>query len=254
MVDPSKPLDKLYLYIWIDILGFGDKLKRGNEDIFDDLFRKREKLAKKFTNEGDIQSEVILLISDSLLIVCDLDRIEPRKLFDNLARLQIEFILEEKEFMRGGMAVGRVSQAKLKELREKNNNRIEEVFLISDGLVKAYELESKNVLWPVVATTDEVLDEIRKVNHIDDVNESFDLERVRGTNHGVIYIVDFLKYLEDEDKRNDFEYLLWENLKKFENNKRVFDKYMWLLEYYQVKFDSKIRTDKCKNYTDGILL
>ena len=144
-----------FIYIWIDILGFREELKTEDEDIYERLFKIRDKFNNKFS-ESEINAEEIFSISDSLVIVCNLS-INLNQLVEVLARLQIGFILEQKKLIRGAIAIGRIAQ----KLYYENKDRKRDVFLISNGLVEAYKLESQYVNWPIIATTDEVLKKIR---------------------------------------------------------------------------------------------
>jgi len=234
-----------FIYIWIDILGFREELKTEDEDIYERLFKIRDKFNNKFS-ESKINAEETFSISDSLVIVCNLS-VNLNRLIEVLAKLQIEFILGQEKLIRGAIAIGRIAQ----KLYYENKDRKRDVFLISNGVLEAYKLESQYVNWPIIATTDEVLKKIRQLQKIPNDDELFNLKRIFGKNNGFMYFIDFLQYLPDE-KRNHFEIFLKENIRKFENEKTIFEKYYWLLRYYEKKFG--FQNDFLESFTNGVLL
>ena len=127
-------------------------------------------------------------ISDGLVIVCNLS-VDLNQLIEVLAKLQIEFILDQKKLIRGAIAIGRIAQ----KLYYENKDRKRDVFLISNGVLEAYKLESQYVNWPIIATTDEVLKKIRRAKNIPNNNELFNLKKIFGKNNDFMYFIDFLQ-------------------------------------------------------------
>jgi hypothetical protein len=234
-VDPTDNVptrENKYIYIWIDILGFRDeleRLERNDKKIYQDLFDIREKFFEKFQVGLKSYTEDIFQISDGLVIVCKIG-IDFSVLIEAIARSQMKFILERKKLIRGGISLGTISE----ELYNENNKRKSDVFLISNGLINAFKLESEYVRWPVIATSEKELREIREEKSIYNKNELFGLKRMFGTNIGFLYFIDFLEELPDNRKK-EFEDFLEGNIRKYENEKRIFEKYYWLLKYYKKK-------------------
>ena len=224
MPSTSVPNDK-YIYVWIDILGFRNELEKGSEKIYKDLFDIREEFFSKF-NKLRKYTKDIFQISDGLVVVCNVE-IDFKELMELIAKLQIEFILEREKLIRGAISLGTIS----KELYKQRKN---DVFLISDGLVKAFKLESEYVMWPVIATTEEFLKEVRDIKKIPNKNELFGLKRMFGTSSGFLYFIDFLEKLPDS-KKQKFEKFLEDSIREYENEKHIFEKYYWLLKYYMKK-------------------
>lgn len=217
-----------YIYIWLDILGFRNELEKGNEEIYNDLFDIRDKFFDKF-QELKVYTKESFQISDGIVFVCE-TTINFKKLIEIISKLQMEFILEKKKLIRGAISLGTISK-KLYE-NEKYEKRKSDIFLISNGLANAYKLESEYIIWPVIATTEEILNGIRKFNH-SDKNELFGLKRMFGKG-SILYFVDFLENISSE-KRVKFEEFLENSIKEYKGQKRIFEKYYWLLKYYMKK-------------------
>jgi len=201
-------INNKFLYIWIDILGFRNDLSTESEEIYNKLFDIRNSFKRHF--EG-LNLEVIISISDGLLLVWDLKKNKLSKIFHQLAKLQIEFILKYKYVIRGAISVGVISNG-LYNLNKKNKD----IFLISNGLVKAYEMESKEIKWPIIATNYETIEKLRKIKRINNNNEFFGLQKINGNNEMYLYMIDFLEYL-DEDKQIEYENFLLGKLNAHQN-------------------------------------
>ncbi len=255
-------INNKFLYIWIDILGFREDLN--NPKIYDDLFKIREEFKNCFAIE-EIKAKAVVSISDGLVLVWELSELtsnEITKIFDALGKLQMQFILEQKKVLRGAIAIGDVSINLYRKFTKNQNNQqenqkeeLKDIFLISNGLVKAYIMESKDIKWPIIATTYEVLEEIRKFLRIDNETEQFGLKKINGNNHFYLYMIDFLSL--EEEKLIEYEDFLLSKLNEYANskndkNKSIFDKYYWLLKYLEKKYNfNKKRFNK---FYDGVLI
>ena len=100
-----------YLYIWIDILGFGDFVKKGNSETYEKMINLVNSFRNKFS-KIEITPEILIPISDGIVVVFELNKIE--LIFETIAKTQLEFILQEQEFLRGGFAVGTIAYEKYK--------------------------------------------------------------------------------------------------------------------------------------------
>ena len=235
-----------YLYIWIDILGFGDFVKKGNSETHEKMINLVNSFRNKFS-KIEITPEILIPISDGIVVVFELNKIE--LIFETIAKTQLEFILQEQEFLRGGFAVGTIAYEKYKEI-EKNptpdkDNKKQTIFLVSNGLVDAYNIESNLISYPIIGTT---IETIKNINS--DINY-FNLKKINGKNGGLLYVIDFLGYLEEAEKEK-FEKIICEKLKQFSDNEKILQKYIWLLKYYEAKFNKKGKL--CNEYLKDVLL
>jgi len=243
---PGEIEKKKFLYVWVDILGFRNELLRKDENIYNRLFEISNKFKEHFTSST---IETIISISDGLILVWNLDDNNIDEIFNQLAELQMQFILEYGYVIRGAISVGIISNELYKMYLHEENN---DIFLISNGLVKAYEMESKDIKWPIIATNIKTLEELRSIKRIVNEREFFGLQKINGNNEMYLYMIDFLEYL-DEDKHIEYENFLLTKLSENKTNKRIFDKYYWLLEYYKNKTNKDI-FEKFKEFYDGVLI
>jgi len=242
---PEEIEKKEFLYIWIDILGFRNELSTEDEKIYNKLFDIRNAFKQHFKK---LNLETIIPISDGLLLVFNIKENKLNEIFLSLARLQIEFILEYKYVIRGAVSIGTVSNSLYYE-----NNREKDIFLISNGLVKAYEMESKEIKWPIIAIDYETIEKLREIKRINNNNEFFGLQKINGNNEKMyLYMIDFLEYL-DESKQIEYENFLLTELNAHQNNRKIFEKYYWLLEYYKKKTNNNV-FEKFIEFYDGVLI
>lgn len=214
-----------YLYVWLDILGFSDILDK--QDSYKELIN----ILKDFRNKFESMELTIktLTISDGIVLIFELenDIYSLAEIFKNIAKIQEEFVLEKKYLLRGGMAVGTI---------EENEQDDGLKYLISNALSKAYNLESKFVKYPVIATSET---EIKKLNEFYFAEEGLDdfgllksySASSKSEKNEHIYFIDFVN-----DKR--FEDILKAGLKKHQSSPQVLEKYVWLYRYYNQKFES----------------
>ena len=136
------------------------------EEVYNELFDIKKSFKKHFEK---LKLETIVSISDGLLLVWDIEGNKLDEVFINLAKLQIDFILIYKYVIRGAISVGVISNSlySLYNLNKENKDIYQEdIFLISKGLVKAYEMESKDIKWPIIATNYETIEKLREIKRI----------------------------------------------------------------------------------------
>lgn len=205
------------LFIWLDVLGFAEAV----DDV--EKYRELSELLKKFQAlfvESDKYDTKI--ISDGLILYTK----EPIEemislIFKEIAEKQFEFILKNKYFIRGGIAIG--SRYESDEVTDQ---------FISNGLARAYSLESSGIDWPLIATDEKNINRLKQMFRIDEANEYFGLEEAFNKNGKNIYFIDFIKENETYLK------LLEEKIFEFKDTPSVRNKYVWLLRYYLHRFEN----------------
>lgn len=134
------------LYFWLDILGFSDKSQ--NKE-YEELL----KLLRKFHNTF-VESEAwdVRIISDGLLLkIKASQRTEDLPaLITSVGKLQLMYILENNEFIRGGFALG-----------SELGGSTEYSEIITNGLSKAVKIESRSIDWPIIGTSGKEFEAIR---------------------------------------------------------------------------------------------
>jgi hypothetical protein len=251
-----------YLYIWIDILGFSDYVKKGNEEVYERMIDLVNSFRNKF-NEMKLKPEILIPISDGIVIVFELKNKNPEhinKIFKTIAKTQLKFILEKQEFLRGGFAVGTICDHKYKKMikdmpNEERDIQKQTIFLVSNGLIEAYIVESSLISYPIIGSTIKVIRDINEdinftINNKSDINY-FNLQKINGKNGGLLYIIDFLKYIEDAEKEK-FKRIICKKIEEFANKENILQKYVWILRYYEKKFNEEGLL--CNKYLDGVLL
>ena len=205
------------LFIWLDVLGFAEAV----DDV--EKYRELSELLKKFQAlfvESDKYDTKI--ISDGLILYTK----EPTEemislIFKEIAEKQFEFILKNKYFIRGGIAIG--SRYESDEVTDQ---------FISNGLARAYSLESSGIDWPLIATDEKNINRLKQIFRIDEANEYFGLEEAFNKNGKNIYFIDFIKENETYLK------LLEDKIFEFKDTPSVRNKYVWLLRYYLHRFEN----------------
>lgn len=209
------------IFIWIDILGFKDKLKDVENydelalllDYFQDLFAQKEGLYRT------------TVISDGIVLELNPNREQwgfenVKACFDDIKRKQLEFILEKKYVIRGAIVVG---TSRLKKESDRN--------YISNGLSFAYELESKGINWPIIGTNSNFFNRINSMYQEVDQSQPFkDLFKKTLTPNGQdVYFLDVYSDLEGEE-RSIVEKIIQDQLRNHqeEKDRQVYNKYIWL--------------------------
>lgn len=229
-INPSgkTSLDKS-VFIWLDILGFADSLE--DEKIYQDLFEMLSYFKSKF-NIAD-SKYVASVISDGIILEIKSDKFSQlESVFEEIGKKQLEFILEKKTFIRGGISVG----TKFKEGGISVGTEFEEGrknHFISNGLSRAVKLESSYVDWPIIGTDKKNLEEINKLIYTIGISETFGFAKGFNKNGHDLYFIDFLG-----EKKDEYLNLIKEMFDKYtdENCPAIRNKYLWLIRYYQWKY------------------
>ncbi|MFZ5629760.1 MAG: hypothetical protein ACOY5B_11570 [Spirochaetota bacterium] len=218
---PSDPIQpKESVFVWIDILGFSDMIMKA--DAFDEPVRLRLlRLRRLFENDERFHSNII---SDGMLL--EIAEVHHRgdfrtliDIFQIIGQKLIEFILETKCAVRGGISIG---------TRWTFGTR--ENDYVSNGLARAYHLESTKVDWPIVATTREFLMRLQAMFRVES-SEEFDFSHAFNKSGDDIYFIDFLRPLTDVQMISRYsEFIFWA-IDQNESKPNVRNKYVWLLKH-----------------------
>ncbi|WP_265821616.1 hypothetical protein [Geovibrio ferrireducens] len=218
------------LFIWIDILGFSSIVE--DEVKYTELANILDNFKNAFTKLQGCQADII---SDGIIINIDIsDRDTISKVFKSIGEKQYEFILKDRHFIRGGIAVG----SRLKQDQENKS-------YISNGLARAVKIENTKINWPIVGTNKNHLNEIREKLNIQDPEENFNLIKCFNKNGEDIYFIDFIN-----EENESFYNLIDSKIAEYKKETSVRDKYVWLLRYYHHKFKQPLQ----KNCLDGWIL
>ena len=178
-VNPSAISNNEAIFIWLDILGFSEALE--NPDAYKRLHILLDSFTKTFLSHKEYDLQVI---SDGIILKIDTKSAhELRDIFEEIARKQFQFILKEKYFIRGGIAVGSHFQTQDKEK-----------FLMGNGLSRAVKLEGKEVHHAVIGTNDKTVEQIRSICGLGFEEEQlFGLKETVNENGETLYFIDFIE-------------------------------------------------------------
>jgi len=162
MATPTIKDLKPALIIFIDVLGFGNKVKNIQKDedaaaIYEALMFIHDEFEKNITNEAmtkdhELEGKTVMAFSDSIIIslLFESDDSHTMGLFENMIAhlhtiaLSQTTCVEKGLFLRGGIAKGGW-------FRDGD-------VMISDALVKAYEMESHKAKFPILAIDPQTYD------------------------------------------------------------------------------------------------
>ncbi|MBS4069654.1 hypothetical protein [Sulfurimonas sp. RIFOXYB12_FULL_35_9] len=220
-VNPSAIVNNEAIFIWLDILGFSEALEDFN------AYKELHALLNSFeifflTDKGyDLQ-----VISDGIILkITSKELSELREIFEEIAIKQFQFILKEKYFIRGGIAVGNHFDTKDKEK-----------LFMGNGLSRAVKLEGKVVHHAVIGTNNETIKRMRLICELEIENdELFGLKKTVNENGETLYFIDFL------EQNIDFENMLHGQIGKNQIKPQIQKKYLWIYRYYINKFGSTYR-------------
>lgn len=207
------------IFIWIDILGFSSIVE--NETSYRELYELLKLFQSKFTNkiENNYQSSII---SDGIIIEIlpkhhNNIPIELEKIFRDIAEMQFNFIIETEYFIRGGIANG------TKFYNDDENN-----MFISNGLARAYNLESSNICWPIIGISKKYKENLQKF--FKGYKDSFNLSHTLNNYGEDIYFIDFLLN-KTKDELDQYKQLINNKVKQYKDNPKILPKYIWLYKH-----------------------
>lgn len=214
------------IFIWIDILGFSKKLE--DDKNYDKLADLLKEFQHKFSAEtGDYN---VTPISDGLIIELNPWRIlwtgkDLVRCFQSIAKKQAEFLIEQKCVVRGAIAVG----------TRKNS----EDGFISNGLARAYKMESNSISWPIIGFLDNKNDckKIRKMFQLRNM-KPLGLKKTKNDKDQYVYFIDYKKHLTNDI--SDIKKLIEGEIENESNPLGVKMKYKWLCHYMNLSTETKV--------------
>lgn len=231
-VSPTTISNNDAIFIWLDILGFSDALE--DDQAYHKLYDLLNTFKSTFCSPLRYASQII---SDGIIL--KIDSKNDDEIFEILTEIgekQFQFILKEKYFIRGGIAVGSHFDV--------NDNK--DLFLMGNGLSRAVKMEAKSVHHAVIGTNLNTIKKIRVICGLESSDESlFGLKKTVNENAETLYFIDFLQ------KDIDFENMLHQQLSQNKDNPKIQKKYLWIYRYYISKFE---KTDRPFDDVLGVLL
>lgn len=223
-VSPTTISNNEAIFIWLDILGFSDAL----ED--DQAYHKLHTLLDTFKNTffSKKYSYASQVIADGIILkIASKDEKEISGILKEIGEKQFQFILTERYFIRGGIAVGSHFDAKEEE----------KLFLMGNGLSRAVKMEAKSVHHAVIGTNLKTIQKIRDICDPKSLDEPlFGLKKTVNENGDDLFFIDFIQ------QNIDFENMLHKELSENRANPVIQKKYLWIYRYYINKFGKTYRS------------
>ena len=242
-ISPTEEYNKDSIFIWIDILGFSKKLENPIE------YNSLRKILTNFRNYFKFPDIHQSVFSDGILleIPCGVHRMNSErvnKIFKEIAKKQLLFMIEERVVIRGGISSG----APISE--DDYENRI----YVSNGLAKAYNTESKESSWPIIGITESTFKDLQKLTNNHNV-DAFKLKVTYNESGKKIYFLHFAEGLVDNaDKMSlsgnslTLTNLIEDKINRCEQgDDRTRSKYFWILKYLKETIGTSI-PDKYKEH------
>ena len=248
MLPAVKEVNEDSIFIWIDILGFSKELEKRDD------YQTLKQVLLSFRESFQMPIAHQAVISDGILLEIPYskhhwDVAEIKRIFSDIAQKQLNFMLKQKRVVRGGIAHGLPifkTKQKLAEAQDKQDEHNEfdkDRMYISDGLAKAYRIESKNSNWPIIGITEEELSEFR--NKTKTANEDFGLRITYNESGKKILFLHFAETLKPSQTIDsnvlELKWLIEEKLNpKNSIDERTRAKYFWILKYLKVTLGTNI--------------
>lgn len=219
------------IYVWIDILGFSSLVD--NSSKYEELSGLLDEFYRAF-KEIKTPAECHR-ISDGIILKLNPEIRNPdtvKNFFLNIITIQNHFLLKNR-YSRGGIAVGSKLISPLKKQYCEN-------FYISNGLARAYNLESNSITWPVIGTDSSYLKKM--CNMYGKEIRSF-FSRTYSEDKEKIFYLNSYKNLNKNDQEQVYKNVL-KNISNMENNPRVQHKYIWICRNLE-KLNRKLTVIQC---------
>ena len=204
------------LVAWIDILGMRAKIHDYKKNDAEDILTIMSRFQNYVRNSCNDIEELIkyIQISDGIIIVSEFEYL--KKICEILCQIQWKILINENMILRGALTSGKI--------------RINEdpPLIIGPAFVEAFELESENAVFPRII----ISHELYQLSDFKFINEDSD--------H--FYFLDFLEYVIETESLNNkqllqylrtskvIKYLKTEYNTYIGKNKRIAQKYGWLIE------------------------
>lgn len=224
---PKRSADELTrietIFIWIDILGFSDKLE--NECDYMKLNDILSSFRNHFVDEAGRYE--ITSISDGLICELNPNR-DPWGIkdvldcLDKIAEKQASFISQYNYLIRGGITVGtRLFYENIKGF-------------IGNGLSRANKTESKYISWPIIGFlwSEKLEQKIEDLYQAKNIQKALDLRFTKNERDEDVYFLDYKKWLKGTGE--DIKKLVSEELSNKRNSLRVKMKYEWTKQYLEM--------------------
>lgn len=221
---PTENIATPHIIAYIDLLGTKAYLKKDENSftaMIGNFYRILSKLAK---GDGDkLPGFDIRIFSDNIVISKEYNESEFIKdihaLMCLMAMSQYDALTDMNILLRGGITIG--------------NLYINSNFIMGNGLVEAYELESKSAIYPRIILSDAVIEKIKKSEESIDKHHSL---KFIVKDNDLEYVLDFLACFSVREIIKCMDLL--SGLAEKSADKKVLQKISWLINFCNIKLSS----------------
>lgn len=204
-----------YYCAFLDILGYKEKMNLFFQNKFN-LYGRVQRAMRRAGVESDPQNTpdgiVTRIFSDSIILTAKKKDVHIEMMLNYIAQLTAWFGYEGL-FLRGAITCGK--------LYESFNTSENYSFLASEGLVKAYQMETQ-AIFPMVVVEDSIVSHISNSECV--------------IKNGNKYMLNYVRYVINEFANNEYDVIaeIQEILDKKNSitDAHVKEKYEWLINYY----------------------
>lgn len=217
-----------YYCAFLDILGYKNKMKaffNNDFNLYGRVLRAMQGAGVEAKPQDSPDGIVTRIFSDSIILTARKKDIPIEVMLNYIGQLVFWFGLEGL-FLRGGLSCGKL----LEDFGDKTGFS----FLASEGLAKAYEMETQ-VVFPMVAIDETILSDITDTKYV--------------VKNGNRYMFNYVRYVISENAHNEDDVVL--ELREIVDKKNqlsdvhVREKYEWIINYYLwFVYESQVRYGK----------
>ena len=204
-----------YYCAFLDILGYKEKMNlffQNKFNLYGRVQRAMRGAGVEPTPQDTPDGIITRIFSDSIILTAKKKDIHIEVILNYIAQLTAWFGYEGL-FLRGGLSCGK--------LLEDFGNKESFSFLASEGLVKAYQMETR-AIYPMIVIDDDIVSNIDNSECV--------------IKNGNKYMLNYVRYVINEFANNEYDVIaeIQEIVDKKNSitDARVKEKYEWLINYY----------------------
>lgn len=237
--DVSSKIEAETIFIWVDILGFSSLVDSTSK--YEELSGLLVEFYKDF--KGMKSPAECQRISDGIILKLNPSVRNPedvKNFFLNVMNVQNQFVMK-KRYLRGGIAIGsKFIVPDNKDGQNTNNQKTNDSLYISNGLSRAYNLESTLVTWPIIGTNAGYLKKMCSI-YGKEIRKFF--SKTYSETKETIYYLNSYKILNKNDQESVYKNAL-AVIATMEKNPRVQHKYVWICQNLE-KSNKRLTRIRC---------
>lgn len=245
-----------HLVTYIDILGFRELIEKKSPNFISRAIRQVREITVPDVQKIGQDKEHYVYFSDLIVHTVPLLSKSNQNKPGGIVFREIRYmamvqavLIEKGLLLRGAVTVGDIERTY--------------GVLFGPGLISAYELERDHAEYPRIVVDDRLIEALKSNrllrSHNYDLEIKFISDCIRLDDDGIVFI-DYLGFMQIVLKYSQTDYcrliethkkLIEENMLKFEGDKRVLSKYLWLRKYHNAVIRAKLNRQLQKRFYIG---